>query len=396
MYSNRSNYFEPCLVVSRSFRINPKFTVVCPGHSQCHTENDEDSSSISVTKFPTFFTSACFLIADCMGAIFSSSSAEDRIGDAIRRDPDLAPNSFPKLSGRVVSVAGKDGHSTRDVGYEEYGATAEKAVHSILFFHGTPGTRFFFSSRHEAYAASHNVRVIVPERPGFGLSTPDATRTIIDAASDAAKVLDAVSLSRVHIIGYSAGGPPALAFARSFPSRCISVAIVSSLSPNMRGILSEATFSSRVGYSIAAHSPGLLRFVIRLLARGTVQGVFNSSSSEFTTAENAYFAHRADVRRLFAKSTLELYSRPCGISAEAEDYYLMAHDWGFRLGDIDGDFKIWLYGGGRDNKCTPSMYQILCQQLPQDKLNKVFLPNENHLYFYKLFDGRLFSDLGII
>lgn len=331
-----------------------------------------------------------------MGALLSSSTVTDSIGDALRRDPDLNPNSFPKTGERVVTVTGKDGLSSRNIGYEEYGSTAEKAVLTILFFHGTPGTRFFFSSRHATYAASHNVRVIVPERPGFGLSTPDPTRTICDAASDATKVLDAVGASRVYVVGYSAGGPPALAFARYFPSRCISLAIVSSLSPNVRGILYGATLSSRIGYSIAAKSPALLRFVIRILARGTVHCVFDSVSSEFTTNENAYFARHEDVRRLFAKSILELYSRPYGARAEAEDYYLIAHDWGFHLSDIRGSFKIWLYGGGCDNKCTPSMFKILSQQLPRDMLEEVFLPNQNHLYFYKLFDGRLFSDLGIV
>lgn len=334
-----------------------------------------------------------------MGATSSSSRDYDPIGTSLRCDPDLDPASFPRNDGQrqILELPADDTTPVRTIGYAEYGAPSSEARHVLLFFHGTPGTRYFFSATHAAYAARCKVRVIVPERPGFGLSTPlDAGRTLRGAATDAMQVLDALELGRVHVVGYSAGGPPALAFACEFPTRCESVALISSLCPNARGILVGADLFSRVGYTLAAHAPRLLRALVSSLVPQARRQLFNPSRDEFTNEENDFFARHRHIRHMFAKSTLELYSRPCGATAEAQDYTLLARNWGFDLAHARGDFDIWVYGGGQDNKCTPAMFHRLVAQLPTKSVRPVFDEAENHLFFFKLFDGRLFKDIGIL
>lgn len=330
-----------------------------------------------------------------MGA---QASKPDPIGDTLRAVDDLSSSNFPNYLGRTVDLPPANPDlPPRTIGYALYGDTSDSAAHTLIFFHGTPGTRFFFTTPHSAAALAHSVRVVVPERPGYGLSSPAKGRTLRDSATDVAALLDALEVKQpVAVVGYSAGGPFALAFAHDFPERCSAVAVVSSLSPNARGVTEGMTSLSRLGYLLATHAPSLLYFLVRALAPAAQRGAFDATRDDFTTDENAFFASRDDVRRVFAKCTLELYSRTCGAAAEAEDYALMANDWGFKLEDIMGEFGIWVYAGAQDNKCTEGMFRTLVSRLPQRRLRKVFSEEENHLYFYKLFDHRLLSDLGLV
>ena len=48
----------------------------------------------------------------------------------------------------------------------------EGKVRNVLYFHGNPGSRFFFLQEHAKIAKKALTRVIVVERPGYGLSSP--------------------------------------------------------------------------------------------------------------------------------------------------------------------------------------------------------------------------------
>lgn len=407
----------------------------------------------------------------------SSNNRQDE--DRLKHDPDLQLDSFPKTDGHFIRVAfpcavdsssssssgsrssnkdnndnhsyddGKDGNNghnndivgdighhsgaqSRDeagdsnikyraIGYELYGSDIESARAHILFFHGTPGTRFFFSDAHSQYASEHGVSVIVPERGGFGLSSAYKGRTLRSSAADAKLVLDTVlsnavvdTMTKVYVVGYSAGGPVALAFAHDYPWLCKNVAIVSSLSPNRRGVLYGSDLMSRIGYTLATHSTSVFTWLVMRLAVDSRKKALLRQRHDLTERENQIYQQDDNIRRVFAKSTMELYARPQGAREEAWDYILMARDWGFDLGCVGrnnnvakqnsgvdddvsgGDFHIWLYGGGLDNKCTPAMYAVLAELLPTEIVTGVVEEEETHLYFYALFTGRLFSDLGLV
>lgn len=328
----------------------------------------------------------------------ASSVPDDRISGILRDDPTLAQSSFPSPEGRTLTLRADDTAPARTLGYQLYGAvdTGSPASHAILFFHGTPGTRFFITDTQVELARAHNVLIVVPERAGFGQSTAAPRRTLKHAAREAARLMDALQVSFVHALGYSAGGPYALAFAHDWPERCLSLSVVSSLSPNVRGVTRGMAPMSRLGYALAARAPRLLHALVCASVPAQQRAVYAPTHDGFTDSENAFFASREDIRRSFLQSTLELYARPCGVDAEVEDYVLMAKDWGFRLQDIGGQFPIAVYGGTHDNKCTTAMFETIVSQLERRGVRKVLTYGENHLMFYKLFENQLFADLGII
>lgn len=329
----------------------------------------------------------------------SSSKPEDPLSAQLHADSDLKRENYPDPSSETIRLPPDRSDPTcpaRTLSYAIYGCQDAPPGRTILFFHGTPGTRFFFSRDHATFATTQNVRILLPERPGYGCSTPFPERTLSSTVGDYIHLLDSLQIRSVFVVGYSAGGPFALAFARWYASRCASVAIISSLSPNRTGVTSGMTFLSRLGYWLCTYMPGVLKWLVRSNVEQDLANVFEPKRSDFDQIENEQFSKDYEIRRLFIRSTLELYARRCGAEAEAEDYILMAGEWGFDLSDISDEIALFVYGARLDNKCTKAMFRILVNELPEKRLMKVEESNANHLYFYSTFEERLFQDLGLL
>ncbi|MGA3221751.1 MAG: alpha/beta fold hydrolase [Acidimicrobiales bacterium] len=79
--------------------------------------------------------------------------------------------------------------------------------------------------------AQCGLRTVLYARPGYASSSPHPWRSVADAAADTAVVLDAVGADRFVTLGWSAGGPHALACAALLPDRCLAAAVVGSAVP---------------------------------------------------------------------------------------------------------------------------------------------------------------------
>jgi pimeloyl-ACP methyl ester carboxylesterase len=128
----------------------------------------------------------------------------------------------------------------------------------ILHQHGMPGSRL----EHEAepgFYRSLGVRVITPDRPGYGLSDFDPRRRLIDWPSDIAELADRLGLSRFGITGLSGGGIYALACAAAIPHRLTEVVVTGCPGPMQRpGALKDMRFMTRAGVLLGSRAPWLL------------------------------------------------------------------------------------------------------------------------------------------
>jgi pimeloyl-ACP methyl ester carboxylesterase len=106
----------------------------------------------------------------------------------------------------------------------------------VLFFHGTPDTRW--AARFGEHAAvTVGVRLLCVNRPGYGRSTREAS-TYSSVADDAACVLDLLGIDDVAALGMSVGGGYAAAFASQHRERTRALGIVATLP--MDGTASES------------------------------------------------------------------------------------------------------------------------------------------------------------
>jgi len=104
----------------------------------------------------------------------------------------------------------------------------------LVFHHGTPQGAVPFPFL-EKPASARGLRVIAYSRPGYGGSTPrpdaDSRATVADDALDVAAILDALDLDQFVPLGWSGGGPRALACAAVLPGRCKAAACGVGIAP---------------------------------------------------------------------------------------------------------------------------------------------------------------------
>src|SRR5580693_5897449 len=82
----------------------------------------------------------------------------------------------------------------------------------LVFHHGTPGAVTPIRALERA-AHARGLRLVTTSRPGYGDSSRQAGRSVVDAAADTEAVLAAIGAGRCLIAGWSGGGPHALACA---------------------------------------------------------------------------------------------------------------------------------------------------------------------------------------
>jgi pimeloyl-ACP methyl ester carboxylesterase len=101
----------------------------------------------------------------------------------------------------------------------------------VLIFHtGTPTAPVPFGPLVEQMA-DRGLRFVGFSRPGYGSSTRLPGRSVADVIGDTRTVLDHLGAERAWVIGWSGGGPHALAAAALMADRVPAVATIASIAP---------------------------------------------------------------------------------------------------------------------------------------------------------------------
>ena len=117
----------------------------------------------------------------------------------------------------------------RNLAYAEYGPVEGNPV---FYFHGFPSSRLDWRLFHDDDTlAELNVRVIAPDRPGYGLSDHKRGRTISGWPEDVVELAGALGIDAFSVLGVSGGGPYAASCAFSIPDRLSKSGIVCGMGP---------------------------------------------------------------------------------------------------------------------------------------------------------------------
>ncbi|GAB3925515.1 alpha/beta hydrolase [Kribbella albertanoniae] len=111
--------------------------------------------------------------------------------------------------------------------YTLYGPTDGFPVMSLG---GSPSTRWKRPDVVESIEAT-GLRMVIPDRPGYGGSPRQPGRSVADAATDVANLADHLGWSTFAVTGGSGGGPHALACAALLPDRITCCAVVGGIAP---------------------------------------------------------------------------------------------------------------------------------------------------------------------
>jgi pimeloyl-ACP methyl ester carboxylesterase len=100
----------------------------------------------------------------------------------------------------------------------------------LVYHMGTPSSGIPFEPT-VATLAERGLRYVSFSRPGYGTSSRRARRAVVDVVEDTVAVLGAIGAERCYVVGWSGGGPHALACAARLPGRVISVATIGGVAP---------------------------------------------------------------------------------------------------------------------------------------------------------------------
>jgi len=100
----------------------------------------------------------------------------------------------------------------------------------LVFHHGTPGCVTQYGSMRRESAA-RGLRLITYSRAGYGNSTRNPGRSIVDVVADIEAVADELDVGRFYVAGWSGGGPHALATGARLSDRVLGVVAIASVAP---------------------------------------------------------------------------------------------------------------------------------------------------------------------
>lgn len=246
---------------------------------------------------------------------------------------------------------------------------------AVIAFHGTPGSRLQLAFA-DATASAARVRLIVPDRPGYGLSSYLRRPSLVEWVEDVRRLADHLGLSRVAVLGNSGGGPHAAACARFLPDRVSGAAIVSGVAP-LAAAGSEAGMVPLDALLIRlSRRWGLVArpmfSAMATLDRRWPERMLDMMERSLGPAD-ATVMRRPEVRAALLND-LRSSSRTTG-AALAQDYALWARGWGFRLEDMT--VPVYLWHGDADQDVPISQARAMGARLPDAVLHEC--PGEGHL-----------------
>ena len=195
-----------------------------------------------------------------------------------------------------------------------------------------------------AWSAERGWRLVGYSRPGYGESSRQPGRTVADAAADVATILDALGHDRFVVLGWSGGGPHALACAALLPDRCAAAATLAGVAPydgegldwtagmgaeNVEEFMLAVTHPEQLWDVIEPQAPDLANLTGAQVAE-MLSGLTDEVDRAALTGEFAEVL-AANFRRAVVN----------GVGGWHDDDLAFARPWGFDLTAITVPVSVW-------------------------------------------------------
>lgn len=263
----------------------------------------------------------------------------------------------------------------RCLGYAEYG---DPQGRPIFFFHGQPGNRLFCYPD-QGFLAASGIHLITVDRPGYGLSDFQPGRRLLDWPRDVVELADSFDLDRFAVLGFSAGGPYALACALQIPQRITKVGLADSAPPmDIPEIRAGAPLPLRMNSFLARRLPAILKLTYAAYWR------YSRRNSEAFVKTAIKQSPQPD-QEILARP--EIYAMLVDVWKEnirvdwhgyVQDVEILMRPWGFRLHDITSEVFLWQ--GEADANTPQGWARYMARELP--RCQAAFFANEGHFALF--------------
>ncbi|WP_460525110.1 alpha/beta fold hydrolase [Flindersiella endophytica] len=214
---------------------------------------------------------------------------------------------------------------------------------------GTPSTRWLTAKGVERFERA-GIRAMVYDRPGYGGSTRQPGRQVVDAVEDVRLLVDAEGWDRFATFGGSGGGPHTLACAARLPDRVTRCAAMVSVAPyDAHGLDWYAGMSpgNVEEFTLAQQGEAAYRPLVERIGREAAERVSRSEvpiGDEYAMPESDL----AEARRRLAENTpgqreVGVQQWSGGFDGWIDDCIAFVRPWGFGVDEITVPVGIW-YG----------------------------------------------------
>jgi pimeloyl-ACP methyl ester carboxylesterase len=261
----------------------------------------------------------------------------------------------------------------------------------LVFHHGTPGGIATYPPM-VSEAAARGLRLVLYARPGYGGSTPAPGRLVADAAADVASILDKLGAARFVTVGWSGGGPHALACARLLSRRCMAAASLAGPAPyRAAGLNWPAGMDEDNIAEFGAAAEGeseltsLLEKTAPLLRDITASRLADSMAEVISTADSdALVGELADYFSSSFRAGLS-----AGIAGWRDDDLAFVRDWGFSLAAPGDAAPVAIWHGDQDGMVPFSHGEWLAGRIPGARSHLMTGVGHLAMRFDEIFDDLL-------
>lgn len=266
----------------------------------------------------------------------------------------------------------------RHMAYQEYGDPDGEPVflcHSIL------GSRLELPFNGAEEAAARHIRLIVPDRPGRGQSTPHLDGKVLHWTDDLRALADHLEFATFHLIGYAMGGMYAYASAYAMPERIKQVILISSgITPQCDADFQGTQPLYTMMQKMARDFPRIHRLVVTLMSRSFLknpQKLIERLGQNLCPSDKAILK-RPDFQELFFKNLNEVYCQGANHYAHEVEIAMHQNDWGFTPQEITRPIHMW---HGEQDFGIPLYLGKKFQRLAPNATLTV-IPDKGHYLFY--------------
>ena len=209
----------------------------------------------------------------------------------------------------------------RTLAYTDIGDPAGTCV---IRFHGAPSSRFLLDI-YDPEFAENGLRVLSPDRPGYGGSSPKPGRSMEDWPADVEALADALGVDDFAVVGSSSGGPYALACCALLPDRVLGGLVVA-------GVTDMTWPPARDGYpaveldimDVETEAEALAYCEDRFGPDGS--GFFDEDPLEWPEPDEAFLADETMSEHL-THTMAEAFAQ--GVAGYAQDVFVQGQPWPF-------------------------------------------------------------------
>jgi len=218
-------------------------------------------------------------------------------------------------------------------------------------------------------ARENGIRLIAPDRPGYGRSQPAPKVNLLQYLDDITQLADSLEIDKFAAFGVSGGGPYALACAYKLAHRLTVTAVMSGIGPlRLPKSTADMLTMNKLMFNLGRISPGFVGLILPRLIKSSLPSMekhVQAGTSPSTDISPEFFAIMASDQRQAIEN---------GGKGITFDMKILWQPWGFDLQDIRADVYLW--HGDADNLAPAALAHYTADQIPG--CQATFYPGEGH------------------